>query len=350
MQKSGQSDESANIGRDVMRRRTFFAGLAAAASASTLHGESIAAAPARAASVTRVRLGYIGNICEAVTVTAPTSFAFLDEHLATDLVRFGSESALAAALNAGAVDAASMRLPSVIEALDRGGDLRVAAGLHTGCMSVLARDAFAFYRPIDLRGQTIGTDELNGPAMHLFMAILKKQGLDPYREVSWRELPADGLDAALRSHAVNCAALSDPIAYELQQAHRVEPFLDAAAGGFSCGDDSATGHHCFLVLAGRLVERRAALAAALTRAFLNGSAAFGGGVESVQLDALYGPFGASRDETIGMLASYEWNASTDFVVEELQLTARDFQRTGLLRTITDPMELAQHACADITNV
>jgi hypothetical protein len=51
-----------------------------------------------------------------------------------------------------------------------------------------------------------------------------------------------------------------------------------------------------------------------------------------------------------MLGSYEWHASTDFVVEELELTARDFQRAGLLRTKTDPMAFAQRAFADIQDV
>jgi NitT/TauT family transport system substrate-binding protein len=296
---------------------------------------------------TRVRLGYIGNVCEAVTATAPTSLAFLNARLAADLVRFDSEGALAGALNAGTVDAASMNLPSVIEALDRGGRVRVAAGLHAGCMSVLARDVFALNGPVDLKGQTIGTDRLSGPAMHLLMALLAKQGLDPQREVGWREYSAGALDSALRARAVNCVAVSDPIAYELQAAHRVAPFLDTASGGFSCGGGIATGHHCFLALSGELVERRRALAAALTRAYLDGSAAFKAGAEPVQLDAIYGQFRAGWGKTIGMLASYAWHASTDFVVEEIELTARDFKRAGLLRTKTDPMALAEGAFADM---
>jgi NitT/TauT family transport system substrate-binding protein len=243
-----------------------------------------------------------------------------------------------------------MNLPSLIERLDRGCRVRVAAGLHTGCMSVLARDAFAFYRPRDLKGQTIGTDRFNGPAMHLLMAILGKQGLDPHRDVSWRAYSSGELDSALRAHVVNCVAVTDPIAYELQTADSVEPFLDAAGGGFSCGNDIATGHHCFLALAAGFVERRPALAAALTRAYLNSSAAFGGSLDAMQLNAFYGPFEAGRRETIGMLASYEWNASTDFVLEELELTARDFQRAGLLRTKTDPMDFALRAFADIQDV
>jgi NitT/TauT family transport system substrate-binding protein len=332
-----------------MLRSNFLAGLAAAAT-STLPCESVAASPSALVGFARVRLGYIGNVCEAVTVTAPTSVAFLNERLAAERVRFGSEDAVIAALHAGTIDAASMNLPSLIEGLDRGCHVRVAAGLHTGCMSVLARDAFAFYGPRDLKGQTIGTDRFDGPAMHLLMAILAKQGLDPQRDVKWRGYSSGELDSALQAHVVNCVAVSDPIAYELQTAHRAQAYLDSAGGGFSCGEDIATGHHCFLAVAGSLVERRPTLASALTRAYLNSSAAFGGSLDSLQLDGFYGPFRAGRGETLGMLASYEWHASTDFVVEELELTARDFQRAGLLRKKTDPMDFAQCAFADIRDV
>ena len=38
-------------------------------------------------------------------------------------------------------------------------------------------------RARDLKGQTIETDRFNGPAMHLLMTILSKQGLDPHRDV-----------------------------------------------------------------------------------------------------------------------------------------------------------------------
>jgi len=63
-------------------------------------------------------------------ITAPTSLAFLNERLGAERIRFESEDALAAALHAGTIDAASMNLPSLIEGLDRGCRVRVAAGLH----------------------------------------------------------------------------------------------------------------------------------------------------------------------------------------------------------------------------
>jgi hypothetical protein len=48
-----------------------------------------------------------------------------------------------------------------------------------------------------------------------------------------------------------------------------------------------------------------------------------------------------------MLSSYDWIPSTNIVLEELELTARDFRRAGLLHRSTNPDELAARAFVDI---
>jgi len=51
---------------------------------------------------------------------------------------------------------------------------------------------------------------------------------------------------------------------------------------------------------------------------------------------------------IGMLSSYDWSASTDAVLEEIELTARDFRRAGLIDAKSDPERLANRAFADVS--
>jgi hypothetical protein len=50
-----------------------------------------------------------------------------------------------------------------------------------------------------------------------------------------------------------------------------------------------------------------------------------------------------------MLSSYDWSASSDLALEEIELTARDFRRAGLLERSTDPYALASRAFADVLN-
>jgi NitT/TauT family transport system substrate-binding protein len=333
-----------------MPRRCFLRGGVASASIlagiMSVAGASAAATPAR--PTTRVRLGYIGNPCEAVTFAAPQSAIFRRNALEARLVRFADDGSLAAALAAGTVDAASMNLPALLRPLESGFDLRVVAGLHSGCLRVLARDAATLISLSDLKGQTIATDRKDGPAMNLLSAILRRNGIDPRRDVAWRVYDAADLVAALAAKEAVCVTTADPLGYVLLAAHAAEQYLDSANGGFSCGGDIAPGHHCFLALNGRLVERRPAVAAALTRAYLDASSAIGRGVGPAALAEVRGGHAvADMYATLGMLSSYGWTPSADIVLEELALTARDFRRAGLLKSSTDPHELADRAFVDV---
>jgi NitT/TauT family transport system substrate-binding protein len=317
------------------------------------NGGAVLARGAAAANTTStsasVRLGFVGNPCEAATYAAPHSAAFTRYRLGPQLIRFDDEAALLAALGAGRVDAASVRLPDLVTALEAGRNVRAVAGLHAGCLRVLARDAVTINAITDLKGQTIATDRLRGSAMNLLSAILHRQGVDPLRDVSWRAYAVPDLEAALDAKSVGCVAAADPLGYFILNDHKAEPYLDTAdGGGFSCGGDIAAGHHCFLVLHGGLVASRPALAASVTRAYLASTAAIGAGAGPAGVATIRGHFvDDGIEDVVGMLASYDWRASTDLVQEELELTARDFRRAGLLRATTDPGELAERGFADV---
>ncbi len=85
-----------------------------------IEGALAASAAAGQRARTRVRLGYAGNVCEAPTYAAPASSIFAREALAATLVRYPSEDAAIAALDAGAIDALSINLPALMRPLERG--------------------------------------------------------------------------------------------------------------------------------------------------------------------------------------------------------------------------------------
>jgi NitT/TauT family transport system substrate-binding protein len=338
----------ANPGIRAVLRRRFLQGLVASGCAIAGAGGAFGPRSAAAAQPrTPVRLGFLGNTCEAATFLAPRSEFFARNDLRASLVDFGSEAALIAALDAGRVDAASVSLPALLEPLENGSRIRIAAGLHAGCLRVLAQDAIELETFGSLKGKVVATDRLHGASMNLLSAILFRQGIDPRRDLTWQVYASAALEAALDAKAVSCVATSDPLGYHLLTAHKAELYLSTAGGGFSCGGDIAPGHHCFLVLAGKLVEQRPAVAAAVTRAYLGTTAAIGRGVGPAALAEASSPIAADVYRTLGMLASYDWSASTDFVIAELELTARDFRRAGLLHPSTDPEALAAHAFADV---
>ena len=337
-----------------MQRRRLLQGALASGGVLGLGALLDTALPSIAAAVegrSRVRLGYIGNPCEAITFGAPESAIFKGHGLAAQLVPFTSEDALISAVGEGRVHAASMNLPALLGPLERGSDVRVVAGLHSGCLRVVAPDDVIVRTFGNLKGATIATDRMHGPSMNLLSALLRRQGIDSRRDVTWRVYAIPDLEAALDSKAVDCVAASDPLGYLLLVDKKAEPYLNTADGGFSCGAGIGGGHHCFLTLHGGLVDARPALAESITRAFLESSKALARGVGPAALSEVRGGYTfADLRTSIGILSTYDWSASTDFVLQEVELTARDFRRATLIKASTDPEQLANRAYANVLHV
>jgi len=307
---------------------------------------AFAAGDARASTV---RLGYVGNPCEAVTFAAPGNSIFRHRSLDARLVSFDDEPSLIAALGSGGIDAATVNLPALLEPLESGADIRLTAGLHAGCLRVVAPEAVVLRTFGNLKGARVGTERLHGPSMNLLSALLRRQGIDPTRDISWHVCAHAELEAAFEAGSIDCAALPDPLGYALLAEKKAVPFVDTADGGFTCGDGIGRGHHCFLAVHGGLVRTRPAIAASLTHAYVAASTAVGRGVGPWALGEVRGSYvDADLYAAIGMLSSYDWSASTDAVLEEIELTARDFRRAGLLARRTDPERLANRAFADVT--
>jgi NitT/TauT family transport system substrate-binding protein len=333
------------IRRTLLRGALATAGLSAAGG---LQAESVLAAVE--GTRTRVRLGYVGKPCEAATYVAPNAPSFERGRLAASLVAYANDESLIAALSSGAVDAASVTLPALMKPLESGANVRIVAGLHAGCLRVVAPEAAQLDTLADLKGKTIATDRLHGPAMNLLAALLRRHDLDPERDVTWKVFEMTALLTALDSKDVACVAAADPLGYFLIAEKVAQPYLDTADGGFSCGGDIAHGHHCFLAMSGQIVDKRPAMASALARAYVSTSVALRAHPGAAAVSEVRGGY-ASGDmyQTIGMLSSYDWSASSDLALEEIELTARDFRRAGLLRNRTDPYALARRAFVDLTS-
>ncbi len=298
-----------------------------------------------------VRLGVAGRPCEAATFVAPESEVFRRGGIDARIVRYADERALASALAAGSIDAATLDLPTLLGPLARGARLRVAAGLHSGCLRVVAPEDVGLRTFGNLKGSAIATDRLHGSSMDLLTALLVREGIDPKRDVSWHVYaPAslDDLSAALASKSIDCVAAADPLAYRLIASKSVVPYANTADGGFSCGTGIGSGHHCFLALGDRFVRAHPAAASALTHAYVATSKSLATTPGGAALAGVRGGYlDANLYEAIAILSSYDWSASTDLVLEELELTARDFRRAGLLAASVDPEELASRAYLDL---
>jgi NitT/TauT family transport system substrate-binding protein len=321
------------------------------AAAATLAGGPalLAAAPRPALPGAPVRIGWSGTSCEAATYVAYQRGYFAREGLDVQLVRLSDPLAAPRAIAAGEIDALSSLLYSWLKPIAGGLDARLTAGLHGGCVRLVAANASPIRELGQIKGATIATDRLNGPAMNFFVSLLRKREIDPVRDVRWHALAPARLAGALERGEADVVAAGDPVGFDLMRGNAAVPITDQlAAGIFYCDRGISHSHNCYVVMRGALVRERPRIAAALTWAWRDATRWVGEHVADaarIAVDNKYVP--SDSRTTAALLSTYGWHPSADLAFEEIELTARDFKRAGLLDSRTDPEDLAERVYADI---
>jgi NitT/TauT family transport system substrate-binding protein len=325
-------------------RRSFLTSAAAFAAAGARAG---VAAPLKPRE--HVRVGWSGAGCEAATYIAFEKGFFEREGLEVELVRLPDPLAAHDAIASGRIDALTAPLYSWLRAIQRGLDVRLTAGLHGGCLRLVATPAASIRELGDVKGVTIATDQIGGPTMQFFASLLRKREIDPERDVRWRAYRPHEFAAALEDGGAQVAAVGDPAGYSLLRDRRAIAITDTlAAGIFYCDRGISHSHNCYVVIRGAVVRRQPRVAAGLTWAWRDATRWVGANVaEAAKIAVDTGYVATDRATTSGELSSYGWHPSADLALEEIELTARDFKRAGLLDSRTDPEDLAEVIYADV---
>jgi NitT/TauT family transport system substrate-binding protein len=296
-----------------------------------------------------VRIGWSGTRCEAATYVAHVKGFFAREGLNVELVRLRDPLAATKAIQSGTVDAVSSLLYTWLKPIEQGLDARLTAGLHGGCVRLVAAARSPIRELGDVKGSTIATDRIGGPTMSFFSSLLRKREIDPARDVRWQAFRSADFAAALEQGEAQVVAAPDPGGFDLLRSNRAVAITDQlAAGIFYCDRGISHSHNCYIVMRGALVRERPRIAAALTWAWRDATRWVGEHVVDAARIAVDGKFvSGDTASTAAVLSTYGWHPSADLAFEEIELTARDFKRAGLLDHGTDPEELAERAYADI---
>ncbi len=117
----------------------------------------------------------------------------------------------------------------------------------------------------DVKGATIATDDIGGPAMSFFSSLLRRREIDPARDVHWQSFRPTDFAAALERGAAQVVAARDPAGFDLLRSGSGLAITDQlAAGVFYCDRGISHSHNCYIVMRGALVREWPHVAAALT--------------------------------------------------------------------------------------
>jgi len=172
--------------RESWSRREFVSGLTLAGTAGFA-----GIGPARVGAepppeTTRLRLYHSPSVCVApqyIVGELLKAEGFSDiKYVKTTM------AGISKALASGEVDVSLHFVAPLVIQLDAGDPITVLGGVHPGCFELFGTGRVRVIR--DLKGKTVATPELGGPA-HLFLSsMLAHVGLDPNKDVTFAEHPA----------------------------------------------------------------------------------------------------------------------------------------------------------------
>ncbi len=329
-------------------RREWLRKTAMTAGAAALGGASFGL-PARLAfadeALKPLKLSWnAGAICTAPVPVAIKQGFFKQRGLQVELINFaGSTDQLLEAIATGKSDAGVGMALRWIKPLEQGFDVKLTAGIHGGCMRVLATRSSGIVDLPGLKGRTIGVSDMASPAKNFFSITLKKIGIDPDNQVTWRQYPAALLGEALKKNEVQAIADGDPTIWTLRESdHLVE------VSNNLCGEYQHRAC-CVLGVRGSLVRKDRATAQALTQALLDATEWTAN--NPAQAAAIFSEHAPQADleQLTAMLKSHtdHHHPVGDAFKQEISLYADDLKSVGVLNDGTNSAAFASRVYSNV---
>ncbi|MFM0285739.1 ABC transporter substrate-binding protein [Paraburkholderia megapolitana] len=285
-----------------------------------------------------------GAICTAPVPVAVKQGFFKRHGLQVELINFaGSTDQLLEAIATGKSDAGVGMALRWIKPLEQGFDVKLTAGIHGGCMRLLATRTSGIVDLAGLKGRTVGVSDMASPAKNFFAITLKKIGIDPDNEVQWRQYPANLLGVALKKGEVHAIADGDPTIWTLRESDHLYEVSNNLCGEYQnrvC---------CVLGVRGTLVRKDRATAQALTQALLEATEwTANNPADAAAIFSAYAP-SADVGQLTAMLKSHtdKHHPVGDAFRKEIALYADDLKTVGVLNSGTDSNRFSARVFSDV---
>ena len=208
----------------------------------------------------KYEIAYGGSACGSPISIAALNGYYAEEGLDIDLVSGVSFEVIRSYLASGkmpVINGDFQFFPSIHE----GVDVKLIAGLHEGCIKILAPVDSAIYTKADLKGKRIAVDEIGGTPMAVASVVAGSVGIDPKTEITWLPFPGDQEIQAVDKGEADVVAAWDPIATIAEQTGRYRTLVDIATDPLFAGRNC-----CFLFPSGKLIKEKPEVVRAVLKA------------------------------------------------------------------------------------
>jgi NitT/TauT family transport system substrate-binding protein len=283
-------------------------------------------------------------VCTSAAPVAKEHGIFAQHGLDVEFVNFGgSTEQLLEAIATGKADAGIGMALRWIKPLEQGFDVRITAGIHGGCLRLLSAKTANIDRLASLRGKAVGISDQSSPAKNFFSILLAKAGVDPIKDVEWRQYPADLLALAVKKGEVQALADADPLTWLWLKDGTFDEVATNLTG------DYAERTCCVLAIRGSLIRDERPVATALTRAVLEaGNHVAHDPDDAAAIFSRYGGKGSPED-LAAMLRSHTHHHHPigGDLKKEIALYADELKLVKVVRPATDTAKFADRVYADV---
>jgi NitT/TauT family transport system substrate-binding protein len=284
------------------------------------------------------------SVCTASAPVAKERGVFAKHNLDVGFINFGgSTEQLLEAIATGKADAGIGMALRWLKPLEQGFDVRITAGVHGGCIRLLGSKAADITSLESLRGKTIAISDQASPAKNFCSIAFAKNGIDPIRDVDWRQYPADLLALAVDKGEAQALADNDPRTYLWLKHGKFNEVLTNLSGEF------ADRICCMLAIRGSLIRGEPSTASALTRSVLEaGDMVARHPADAAAVYSAYGGKGPLED-LAAMLASHTHHNHPvgTALKQQILLYANELKQVNVLKRSTDPANFAERVSVDV---
>ena len=293
----------------------------------------------------KIRVGYIGITCETPIFMAVENGFFKEEGLDVELVKC-EWSKYKDVLALGGFDITHHLIMYFLKPIEQGLDVKITAGIHTGCLRVQTGVKSSIQTVKDLRGKKIGVPGMGTPPFIFANRVLGANGLDASKDVEWRVFPAGELGLALDKGEIDAIADSEPIGTLLLAEGKVRNVADQAQDA-PYKDE----YCCAVIVNGKYLSKNPKAAAAATRALLKGAKWVETNPAAAARLSVEKKYLASNPELNTVAISHlRYIPSVAGAEAAVNSAAAEMKTAGMLSPTTDVSALARRAFAHLDGV
>ena len=288
-----------------------------------------------------LRVAYSPSLCQAPLHVAVELGFFEQEGIDPENIQVEAAHVMEAA-GADQVDAGFGLIGKFLLPIENGLSIKFTAGIHTGCVKLLAPADSDIKSVADLKGKRIGVTGLAGAETIVTKRALANKGISfdvQNPEVEFLVFAGSDLGQALENGAIDAFAVGDPNASQYQKEYGLNVIIDTAAS-----DTFKDEYCCGAWVTSKLATEHPDIAAAFTRAVLRASVWVNDHPEEaaqLQVEKDYVAGDAAFNASI--LSSYDYRPSVQGGYDAIYLSVEQLTDIGILKEGTDAREFADNS-------